>query len=159
MLYDITHEESLILNFFNSDVYFVFENLEEVKSFLEYIKGYDPNFSANQHLFKRQAEMKSAAWIYSKALHRSQLEWDDGKDYFKRRYLMRPVSYSIVRNSAERETKLRNAFDIFISSMKNNTNQGETVNLNSETDRNPMQAQNKILQKILEWLEGREEKE
>ena len=66
MTHDIPHEQSLILNFFNGEVYFVFENQEEVVSFLNYIKAYDPNFNTKDKPFKKQAEMKSAAWLYEK---------------------------------------------------------------------------------------------
>lgn len=111
--YDIPHEHSLMMNFFNGDVYFVFENQDEAASFLDYIKNFDQRFSENEELFKMKNKMKAAAWIYSKFLHRSQMEWADSIEYFGERYLMKPVSYSIVREHAETATRLRKLSDAF----------------------------------------------
>ena len=113
MTHDIPHEQSLILNFFNGEVYFVFEDQEEAESFLDYIKGYDTNFDTKDDPFRRQAEMKSAAWMYSNTSHRLQMEWGDSEEYFKERFLMKPVSYSIVRKDAETETRFRKLFETF----------------------------------------------
>ena len=88
---------------------------------MNYIKTYDPHFNTKDNQFKRQAEIKSAAWLYSKHLHRPQLEWEHSVDYFKKNYSMQPVSYSIVRKDAEKETKISEVFDM----LKNLLSAGE----------------------------------
>ena len=116
--YDIPHERSLMLNFFNSEIYFLFENQNQVKSFLEYIKRYDNRFNTDDKFLQNLKQMKSAAWIYSKNLHKYQLEWtiksefiDD--QYFNEKYSMNPVSYSIVNDYVYNEVRKMDFSDYF----------------------------------------------
>lgn len=95
MKYEITFEQSLILNFFSSKIYFVFENDEEVESFLSYIKIYDNRLSNKN--FENKKDIKSAAWIYCNDWYRYQFEWMDDTEYFHDEYDMIPVKFSLVK--------------------------------------------------------------
>lgn len=102
-MHTITYEESLLLTFFNGDVYFTFESIEEVESFLAFINDFDERFVKE---FSRKSEIKSAAWIHVKSLHKSQVEWQDEIKYFAKKYEMYPVKYSIVREYVDNHVKV-----------------------------------------------------
>ena len=102
---DISHAESLLLNFFNGEIYFVFEDEDEVNSFLEYIKFYDERYKEKE--FECKENMKSAAWSFDRVLHKFYLIWQDETEYFKDKYKLKPISYSLVKERIDIENKTR----------------------------------------------------
>lgn len=101
MVHDISHEKSLLLNFFSGKAFFVLNGEDEVDSFLEFINSYDSRFNKD---FERKSELKSAAWVLSNLSHQYQLEWGtDISDFFGRD--MEPIDYSVVRKYVEHEEK------------------------------------------------------
>lgn len=100
MIYEISLAQSLVLNFFNGDIYFIFENKEEKQSFLNFIQIYDEHL---QNGFDRIDEMKSVKWSFSKITQKHQIEYnkDEKPAEFKDAL---PVSYSLVREYADQFT-------------------------------------------------------
>ncbi len=102
----ISYEESLMLNFFHGEIYFVFDNQEDVKDFLEYLEMYDNrNFSQIS-----KEKVRSVAWLRSKSLQHSQIEYMDDDIHFKKVYKMRPVDYSLVKKYIGTSLKIRRKF-------------------------------------------------
>ena len=114
MKYEITLEQSLILNFFNSSIYFVFENDEEKDSFLNFIKIYDDRFKDG---FDKKPEMKSAMWKYTGSSHRHQMEWMNDADYFIKNDAV-PVSYSFVIDYCNKFSKMYGLMKEMIANFK-----------------------------------------
>lgn len=114
MLYDISKEKSVILNFFSGKVFFTFENETEVDSFFSFIKRYDSRFETD---FFRKDEIKSVAWVHSNTSHKHQLEWMPDTVYFRMRD-MEPISYAVVKDYVERESEW---FDM-LNGIKDNQN-------------------------------------
>ena len=84
---------SLVLNFFNSCYYIIFENTNDVEEFLKYIRQYDSRYDEN---FKYKDKIKSVFWKYSNILHKHQLAWDTSKERFKR-YDARELPYKKIK--------------------------------------------------------------
>lgn len=114
MAYEITLEQSLILNFFNSSIYFVFENDEEKDSFLDYIKIYDDRFKNG---FNKKEYIKCAMWKFSGITHKHQIEWAEEINYFLIHDAI-PVSYSIVKEYIDKFSKINNAMSELFSVLK-----------------------------------------
>lgn len=108
---DLSHAESLLLNFFNGEIYFIFENEDEVNSFLEYIKFYDERYKEKE--FERKGDMKSAAWSFDRTLHKFHLIWQDDDKYFKYKYQLKPISFSLVKERIDTENKAKEVMSTF----------------------------------------------
>lgn len=92
--YDISHAESIMMNFFGSMIYIIFDNTEDVEEFFQFIKIYDTRF---EKPFERINEVKSVAWIYSNTLHKHILAWQSDDKFLGLRYELKPISYSVVK--------------------------------------------------------------
>lgn len=92
--YDISHVESIMMNFFGSMIYIIFDNTEDVEDFFQFIKIYDTRF---EKPFERINEVKSVAWIYSNTLHKHILAWQNDDKFLGLRYELKPISYSVVK--------------------------------------------------------------
>lgn len=109
MKYEIPYEISLIMNFFNGNIYFVFENEEEVKSFLNFIEPLDKKFNSG---FCNKAKMKSALWKHCKFPNNYNLEWSDEEKSFAKDDAY-PVSYSFVRKHTDKFAKMYKSLSEF----------------------------------------------
>lgn len=109
-MYNISHEESLLLNFFSGKVYFVFDKEDEASIFLDYISYYDNRFDSS---FTHKNEIESIAWKYSNFSHKNQVEWMNDRFYFKK-FDMIPVSFSIVKEHVENFVKVKKGYFDFI---------------------------------------------
>lgn len=85
--------KALLLNFFDSHYYLVFDSQKEVEEFLEFISNYDSRFDKK---FPQKKRIKSVYWNYSKILHKHILDWMDDETYFKK-YGAEPLKYKEVK--------------------------------------------------------------
>lgn len=97
-------QKELVRSFFGGYYYLTFENLEEVKTFLEYISNFDDRFKN----FEKIEKIKSVMWHFSPDLHKYQLEWMDTKEFFGKRFFIDELQFNEISDYVEWELLMYN---------------------------------------------------